>query len=521
MDKIINKDYILSLKNSNGLLEIEQNPIVQPEDILNKLDNLEENASDYTAFYIQNYANSLSIKKDSEYSFCWPKLYRDSFVPLAKFPEEIDRAKYNKELEKVEDKAKIQFAHKYTNDAKRRNRIYLPDYEEKLKETIQKKKLEFERNETIKQIGKLRRYILAQSYAETLEKIKLISLVYSCEKIGWYKPHFNISGFARISLSTNFCYGRAAYFHVNLNYKGINILPYSDLVKYYWSNMEDDIRYTRLYYPDRYNWNEVMEFIRDTCNWINRDNVSFEKKWIVEEIEKMMMGLKTINEEIDKYYEQLVEAKQIDTEKRLDMKKKGITPKDTIVHRLIDDDIIWNNKVYPHEARLTIQVDKLSAALSLLEDLIVLRNIYEPVLSHKDTIVQYNAKVISAIDVTCKEIRKKIAELKRKEKNVGYLIKRKQFEIEKRKRELDKALEKANFKYKDHFPQSLFRVMELEKECLNDGKYNKLQNELSEHHQTLSKLCEEEQYRQKFFDHLTERKEYIVGRLEKWQKNNT
>ena len=541
MSNTINKDVILSLKNVDGLFEIEESSIKHPQEILNKLDEIEDNVSIYSVFSIQKYANSLLLEKDEQYSYCWPNEYKDSFVSKAKFPEEIDRDKYNKELENIEDKEKMQFAIKYTKDPTRKNKIYLPDYEKQLTEAIEKKKSEFARKESIKLIEQLRRYIFAQCYTKSLADIKATAWVYSCESIGWYKPSFNVSGFARISLSTNFCYGRAAYFHVNLNYKGINILPYSHLVEYYWSNMMDNIRHTRLYYPYRENWNDVMDFIRDICNWIEKDSVSFEQKWIIEEVEKMMKGLKSINEEIDKYYEQLTEAMRIDNERRMEMRKQNIIPKESIVYRHIDIETVWKNKIYPHETKLTIQVDKLSAALSLLENLTALKNIYEPVVTHIDTIIQYNAKVVPAIDVACKEIHKKIADLKKKEKNVEFSINRNQIEINKRKKLLERLLEKENPKYrvknltqvpirvektdKEHQDdreynklQQHMREWVLEKQCQNDKEYKKCQDNLEELQQTLSKLKEEERNRQDFYDHLTARKEYIVGRLEKWQK---
>ena len=140
--------------------------------------------------------------------------------------------------------------------------------------------------------------------------------MYSSDVMGWYEPNFNVAGNVRIGLKSNFCYGRSAYFDVLLNYKGINILPYSDLVNYYWSNMMDNLRCTRSYTTCRYNWPEVLKFVADICNWIEQDPVSFEKKWIIDEVEQMMDGLKDIHGKIEEYYKRLEEAKKEEDQKQ-------------------------------------------------------------------------------------------------------------------------------------------------------------------------------------------------------------
>ena len=330
--------------------------------------------------------------------------------------------------------------------------------------------------------------------------------MFSNEAIGWYEPDFQIADGILISVRTNFCYGSSAYFYVNLNYKGINILPYSDIVTYFWSNMMDSVRYTRDYYPFRSNWKYVLSFVKEVSNMITIDRKRFEKEWIMDELANMMEGLKTINDEIDKYYEMQKKMQE-------QWKKKIIYGRaETICkYRNIDNHTIKRYNIYKRETLFTIQVDKLSAALSLLEELIVIKNIYSPVLKYMETIVLYNEKLISAIDNCHVEIAEKVTGLKEQ----IIRLRERQDDIQTRIHEIKmKISEFLEVNYQGYQKISKENKDDiLIKECKKNEEYEEAVVALDSVTIEILRKQNEIQDREFFDQHLMERRGYIVKKI--------
>lgn len=498
------------MEKENDELTVKKIAIDYPEEIisiLDKLDYFEENLDSYDAFDVERFVQRSNFDKTGAYKYCWPYEYYNSYKPKATI-EKIDNKDYFQKLDEIEERISSEYELKMKPKRKiGKQWIYL-DESRKLELEREKNRKIWEEQEKQKQkvlrdyIVMVRRYIFAQYYNNTLQTIKGKSLMYSSDVMGWYEPNFNIIGNARIGLRSNFCFGRSAYFDVLLNYKGINILPYSDLVNYFWSNMMDNLRCTRSYATCRNNWPEVLAFVADICNWIERDSVSFEKKWIIDEVEQMMDGLKEIHERIEEYYKRLEETKKEEDRKRLENE----APQRTINYRNINASEISQYRTYPHESLLTIQVDKLAAALSLLDDLLSLKNIYTPVIGYINTIVQYNKEIVPAIKTQCKEltfhIQKQEKELKKVEKSIR--LEGKKLEI--RGDEIDAAFELYYEEVNNSIPKALAKTNNRN----NDEEYKRIDEHLIQLKETKRQIEFDIDARHGFKTYLEGKKEFIT-----------
>ncbi len=119
-------------------------------------------------------------------------------------------------------------------------------------------------------------------------------LAYSHRRVGW-APAFNLNDDIRVVYLTNFGYGSASYFFLQIYYKGIGILPYSHWVHYRKASSSEIIRYTRRYHLDNQEWLKTMSFTADVYNDAVENPESFVQKNILNEVEEMVSGLEMIN----------------------------------------------------------------------------------------------------------------------------------------------------------------------------------------------------------------------------------
>ena len=319
----LNVDYILTLERSDDSFDVYKRRIIRSEEqerILSVLPFV-KNVTEIKKLFEK-------VKVSRRYSYCWPNRYSTYGVGKYISDELPVKTFYsNKDVEEYKDL--------------------------------------------------LKRYIYAQCYNNTLSQIRNNVLMYSNDIVGWYEPEFVISDDVTISLYTNFCYGRSSYLYFILCYKGIEIIPYSDIVKYHWSRMMDFVRYTADFEPERYNLEKVLMSVKNISELILNDNRRFEQEWILDQVEGMMDGLKQINDNVEDYYNN----QRIKSEKEKDNEVKVF-----LYRNINQEEIDWFN-IYPNEYLLTTRVDKLSTALGFLKDLTALIPIYHPVTQYIKTIL--------------------------------------------------------------------------------------------------------------------------------------
>ncbi len=111
---------------------------------------------------------------------------------------------------------------------------------------------------------------------------------------GWSNPVYQLTPNFSVEIKTNFGYGRASYFYTKLKYKNIEIAAFSDWIDYEFARFSEIVRYTKSHRLLNECWLEAMEFSKDACNLSMTDEVKFVEKYIIDECERMVIGLEEI-----------------------------------------------------------------------------------------------------------------------------------------------------------------------------------------------------------------------------------
>lgn len=128
------------------------------------------------------------------------------------------------------------------------------------------------------------------------KRIQKTILAYSHRKVGWGTPKYELNPNFSIELKTNFGYGASSYFFVRIKYKEIDIIPFSDWIKYRRVKQFEIIRYSARYQLNNQSWIEAMEYSRDACNLSLTNEVEFVRRYVIEECERMITGLENFLE---------------------------------------------------------------------------------------------------------------------------------------------------------------------------------------------------------------------------------
>lgn len=102
---------------------------------------------------------------------------------------------------------------------------------------------------------------------------------------------FSLNEDLKVAFFSNFGYGMYSYFATCIYYKDVCIIPYSDWVRYRWSNICD---YTRHHQLKNDEWIDAMSVAVEMCNAAVANPESFVEKYIINEIEDMLSGLEKI-----------------------------------------------------------------------------------------------------------------------------------------------------------------------------------------------------------------------------------
>lgn len=119
-------------------------------------------------------------------------------------------------------------------------------------------------------------------------------VAFSHRRHGFSFPEFQLNDDFKVVFKTNFGYGQSSYFYTNITYKGIELLPFSDWIRYRFADKADIIRYTRRYPLDNNSWLMTMNFTAELFNdSVNNPN-QFIEKWIISECFEMVSGLELL-----------------------------------------------------------------------------------------------------------------------------------------------------------------------------------------------------------------------------------
>ena len=224
-------------------------------------------------------------------------------------------------------------------------------------------------------------WLLAANYFDTLKQVLEDDSVcmYSLENVGWHSYTYPVHGNFEFKVNTNFCYGSSSFFHIIAKYKGIIILPYSQIVSYYHANMVSFLSYTRAYESYRSNWDNCFKYIVELINEACLDEGKFIEKWIKKELQIMIDGLKSIVESPHTYLENCLRHP-------LDEQKK-----DRLVSvRNMNDEESSYYKIYRDEMTIAFQAEKITDSIHVIDNLKQFTAVIPDVQSTIETIIGLN-----------------------------------------------------------------------------------------------------------------------------------
>jgi hypothetical protein len=297
--------------------------------------------------------------------------------------------------------------------------------------------------------------------------------MFSLESTGWNAHYYPINQDITIEVCSNFGYGRSSYFYVNFKYKGIDILPYSDLVRYYKANMIDFIRYTRQYCPERDNWDLALNFVVETANYAIKDESAFVSKWIFNEIEEMMAGLELIAKNPQGVYSKL-SSQEINIFGLVNVRNITSTEKK-------------NYLIFPTETVIAIQAEKITGALQFMENIASLKEVYPKAEEVINRIKQINTELYPRFKEAITRIEDKIT-LKQNQVDILTEEENKLVEICKPYEDkISKIYEKADKEAKAKDPDAYVSMSEIKQDFINNNndykiileKIDSIRNEIS------------------------------------------
>ena len=406
--RVVNCHYIGVVREVNDYLRYEEIDIPQEDILIGEIDAMKENDNrtlmDVQDRFITAYPpESVRSLVDGVgfyspigyYNYLYPKSYSAAYVNGAAYPQIMSYEDYKKRIKDKEDSLKNQYllSEEAKNTLALLKNVSEADYKTRIAEL--EGKIEEELKEYINNLRKgftYKPFIYAHNYKRKLSEIRNKSDVrmYSTDQIGWKDFEYKVNNDITVYIKTNFGYGSASYFFCNLKYKDINILPYSWLVKYYYVEMMDFIRYTRRYSPTRTSWNEVFDFAVLTANMAKHEPERFIKEWIVNEVEEMMKGMRLYMSKPDKEIEEFLKVER--------------KPKLFAIHEIADyalRNVIRNcndsdkevYKAMPKEKIIAFKAEKITGCLLLLDNLRKLTEIASVIKPYIVEIEQMNIKL--------------------------------------------------------------------------------------------------------------------------------
>ncbi len=376
--RIINKDYIgVIYEKKDGFLDYTEVLIDQDTIFKSELDAIRDNDNrtrlDLQAKFTERFPEK--AHSGETFDYVYPSEYYESYINRASYPRLMSYADYKKEIAEKEKELRIslmdnpitQFSleeYKKNNPAEYRNQIN--SIEAEIRRKLNEYKIALKKQFAYKQ------FINAYNYTKKLREIKASkdTKMYSTDQLGWSSFNYPIDRDLIINVKTNFGYGSAAYFLCNLQYKGIDIIPYTCIIRYYKVLWTDFVRYTRKYRACRDSWEEAFDFVVETVNLAKQDQDEFIKKWIVNEIEEMMKGLKAIvlspKDSLEKYLG--IGASTIPLNKTIEV---GLYE---LVRNCSGSDVS-EYKALPKEKIMAFKAEKVTGCLQLLDNLRKLQSI--------------------------------------------------------------------------------------------------------------------------------------------------
>lgn len=381
MNQEINRDYIGIVKENDGVYSYERIDIQKSDKLLNKLKAMANNPNRTVLDLQECFEMHFKHSKKQAYDCCLPHSYSSSYIGYVCYPQMLKFDEYKAGKQQIEEQIRRRYAERgpFINQAMMPTEIAHEEkrYEEQLKSTF---------------LAQAIRYIEAVDFTATSSKLEEQPAIrmMSHEKIGWKEMLYKISKDLDIKVMTNFGYGASSYFFVNVRYKGIDLLPYSQLVRYYYARMADIIAYTRSYNTERESWQVALDFVADIGNRAQQGDFSFAHDWLEHEITEMLEGLNEIRQNPKTVLEN-VENRKTETD--------GLYS----VYNISGNDL-KSYQIYPDELVIVFKAEKITNALRFIDKLQRAGGIYQPAKDAIQIIKNHNRQIASEIEMNMEKI---------------------------------------------------------------------------------------------------------------------
>ena len=351
----VNQDYLCLIRVKAGKTSFEKENIPQSVELVSSLEEMSKNPNQ-TVLDMQSRMNLTYPLSQRHYiSYVSPFSYDSSFISGTSYPSSRSSEEYEKELSDKEEELKLYFEER-NKDLKSSNS---EDYSLKMQEYISDRMQSYKESIKLVYLNSAKRFIMARNYTETLSKLKAEAGVkmYSTDTLGWSDFEYKVTDDVIITVGTNFGYGQSSYFRLGLRYKGIDILPYSYVVRYYFADMADIIRYTRIYDVVRDSWSIAFEFVARMANLAAADPDAFIQETVVNEVKEMVGGLRKMLEPSSHFMDNYTSS------------ARQKTDCDYLTVRNMYGDELSTYKAFPEEMSMAVKAEKVTGSLAFLDNL--------------------------------------------------------------------------------------------------------------------------------------------------------
>lgn len=388
--KDIDRTHIIALQEVDGMLRNVELPISRPEQFIGQLEAMVYN-SERTVWDMQSHLATRFPKPDNTFlDYIHPASYNASYVGGIRYPKITGYDELQKSWSEAAQQARTSYFASCKESGATPVAMEADEAEAKAIERVKKwEKQNFLRDAM--------RWIDASCYYDAANRLKQDNTVkmFSKENVGWSKFIHKVTDDIKVELKTNFGFGSAAYFILGLQYKGINILPYSHIVKYYAAGMADIVRCLRSYHPCRDSWTASFDFLSDFVNKSIADPEGFVKSYIMREVTEMMQGLEKIARDPRGYMEAIGDVKA-------DPLVVNVRP---MLGREKD-----RMQVYPEETAILFKTEKIIGALDFLQSLNEIAKEVSLVQPHIDRLLELNMSLYPEITEAIAKTRDKVTE---------------------------------------------------------------------------------------------------------------
>ena len=191
--------------------------------------------------------------------------------------------------------------------------------EQKIKEKVIEYKASLNHNLHLRDLA----YMLELAYDKAENDSNVLAMSHRRHGWTWTENPFELTKKLRVQFKTNFGFGSKSYFFAKLSFKDIDIIPFSEWVKYRDSRYDQILKYSQRYEVTNESWKNAMEYVKDAINLCVKDEVEFIETYVITECKWLLeglIGICNVENPSDKFLKEMAEKRD-----RVDYKGKKLS----------------------------------------------------------------------------------------------------------------------------------------------------------------------------------------------------